>query len=187
MNLFINAISKNGIVILFDNNRNIIAQESFELLWNESSKFIPTLDNFLKNNATNYDQLENLVCVNWPGSFTWVRTVVLAVNTINYIIWKRITPLSYFDLFENRPIIKASSKRDSFIQLEDNQEITTMQNKEIHEVLIDISKIYWENPAEIFADKEIIDNIDYPAIIGKIEFQSNKQIDALYIKKPNIS
>jgi hypothetical protein len=45
---------------------------------------------------------------------------VLAANSINYIINKNMTALSFFDLHKKYPIIKASSKRDCFIQKEKN-------------------------------------------------------------------
>jgi hypothetical protein len=49
-----------------------------------------------------------------------VRTTVLAANSINYIINKNMTALSFFDLHNTYPIIKASSKRDCFVQKEKN-------------------------------------------------------------------
>lgn len=187
MNIFINWVSRDWCFILFDDNRNIIHQTTFQILWNESSKFITLLDEFLWKHNFQYQQIDHIVCVNGPGSFTGVRTVVLAVNTLNYIIRKHITPLSYFDLFSSYPIIKSSSKRDSFFQSDAKTSIEVIQNTLILEDNSHLKCFFWENPADIFSEKKIIDNIDYSAIIKKLEFQQFSQIEPLYIKKPNIS
>ena len=70
MNIFINAISNNGFLALLDNNRNIVAQQNIAIRGNESSQFIELLDNFLKKNNLPYSDVENIICVNGPGSFT---------------------------------------------------------------------------------------------------------------------
>jgi len=53
---------------------------------------------------------------------------VLAVNTINYIIKKNITHLSFFDLFTSYPIIKSSSRRDLFVKYEKHATIEIVNN-----------------------------------------------------------
>jgi len=50
-----------------------------------------------------------------------------------------------------------------------------------------IEKAYGEANKDLFEDIEILENIDYISIIKDIKFQNLKQIEALYIKKPNIS
>jgi hypothetical protein len=42
-----------------------------------------------------------------------------------------MTSLSYFDLLEKYPIIKASSKRDCFIQRNKNSEIEIIMNDQL--------------------------------------------------------
>ena len=123
MILFVNTIWKKAYLWLFDNKKNLLSETFFEIKWNESSLLLPKLEEFLEKNNVDYFQIENFVLVNWPGSFTWVRTAVLTINTINFITKKNITPLSYFDLFKSFPIIKSSSKRDSFFQ-KDNKRVS---------------------------------------------------------------
>jgi len=53
---------------------------------------------------------------------------VLAANTINYIINKNMTALSYFDLHKTYPIIKASSKRDCFVQRTKDSKVEIIMN-----------------------------------------------------------
>ena len=58
------------------------------------------IEDFLKKNNFDYPEIKNFVLVNWPWSFTWIRTVVLAINTISFITKQSITPINYFDLFK---------------------------------------------------------------------------------------
>lgn len=189
MNLFIDTISSNAKVILFDNNRNIIDEITWIIKWNESSTLIPEIDNLVKRNNIEYRQLDNIVVVNWPWSFTWVRTTVLAANSINYVIKRNMTALSYFDLYNNYPIIKSSSKRDCFVKLNKESEIEIIENEQLIKILNDkqIKKVYWDIKEENFENIEILEKIDYISIINNVKFDNKEQIQALYIKKPNIS
>lgn len=184
MNIFINAISENWVLIVFDKSRNIIAQKNIKILWNESSKLISLIDSFLKENDTNYQKLENIVVVNWPGSFTWVRTIVLAINTINFITKRHITQLSFFDLFDNYPIIKNSSRRDLFVKYQKSATIEVVKNENFKFSW----NIYWDIWNNMLSENiKTISDIDYTKIIKNIVFQKNTLIEPLYIKKPSIS
>ncbi len=189
MNLFLNAVSKKARLILFDDNRHIVASLELDVAWNESEKLIWLLNEFLADNNINYNNLENLVVVAWPGSFTWVRTIVLMINTINFVIDKFITKLSFFDLFDNYPIIKTSSKRDCFLQKSRDSGIEIISNDDLKYYLEqnNILKIYWDFDISKLEAVEIFDKIDYSSIIKEIKFSDSKIIEPLYIKKPNIS
>lgn len=185
MNLFIDTISKKSTMILFDDQKNIIEQQYFEINGNESSLLVPNIDKFIKQNKLDYFDIKNIIIVNWPGSFTWVRTAVLGVNTINFITDNHITAINYFDQYNDYPIIKTSSRRDSFVQKSESSDIQIIPNPEIDNYLEqnNIKKIYWDY---INSWVQTIDNIDYCDIIKKTQLQKNKQIKAMYIKKPNI-
>jgi len=194
MNLFINALSENWKIILFNESREIISEKDIKILWNESEKLIWFIDDFLNENNLEYRNIENIVVASWPWSFTWIRTIVLMVNTINFVINKNITSLNYFDLFDNYPIIKASSKRDSFLKKSKNSEVEIIKNDDIIEYIKEnnITTIYWENKNITILltnnsnSVEILENINYCNIIKNIEFQNNKKIEPIYIKKPSI-
>ncbi len=181
MILFLNTISNPSVFILADTNRNIIAQKNYEIKGNESSLLIEKIDDFLQENQKNYDDICDIIVVNGPGSFTGIRTIVLSVNTLAFIKNIFLTPLSYFDLFSDFPIITPSSKRDSFVKINKNSEIQILKNTQIQE---DFSQMYGNNS---ISGIKIVENINYYDIIEKIELQKCKQIEALYIKKPNIS
>ncbi|PZM85685.1 hypothetical protein DLH72_01730 [Candidatus Gracilibacteria bacterium] len=186
MNLFINTIAKKSYFGLFDKNKKLKDEIYFEIKGNESSLLLPKLEEFLNKNNLKYEQIENFILVNGPGSFTGVRTVVLAINTINFITKKSITPISYFDLFDDFPIIKSSSKRDSFFKKDKNSDVEIWENEKIKKFLDEnnIKKIYGEGQIE---NLQILENIKYCDIINKIELKDFKRVEALYVKKPNIS
>lgn len=189
MNLFIDTISNIGNFILFNDKREIITKKKWNIKWKESSKLISKIDKFVKKNNLSFLDLSNIVVVNWPGSFTWIRTTVLVVNTINYIINKSITPISFFDLYDNYPIIKSSSKRDCFVKENKKDKIKILSNDDLLNYLKknNILEIYWEIDKKILPWIKILDKINYDNIIKKIKFEDNKIISPLYIKKPNIS
>ena len=70
MNLFINAVSEKGKLILFDKMRNIKTQRDISLLLHESSKLIPTVNDFLVSSGYSVNDIQNIVVVHGPGSFT---------------------------------------------------------------------------------------------------------------------
>lgn len=189
MNLFIDWVSSNWVLILFDDNRQIISREDINIVANESSKLTNLIDLFLQDNRQNYSDLDNIVVVNWPWSFTWIRAIVLIVNTINFIIKKNITPICYFDLFNNYPIVKSSSKRDLFVKFDKSDKIDVISNEDFINRIktLSLKNIYWDLSNNNFLDLKIDSYIDYEIIIKNIELKYYNIIEPLYLKKPNIS
>jgi hypothetical protein len=50
--------------------------------------------------------------------------------------------LTYFDLFQSYPIVKTSSKRDSFLKLSETSEIQIISNEDLENTLKDYKNIY---------------------------------------------
>jgi tRNA A37 threonylcarbamoyladenosine modification protein TsaB len=188
MNLFLDSLSSPAVLIL-DENKTIHAQKNIDIALNESSKLIAEVHIFLHENNLTISDIQNIIVTNGPWSFTGVRTVCLIANTVAFRSHIFITPLSYFELFENYPIIKCSSKRDIFIQKSSDSEIEILSNEECIQYLKEknIFHIYWD--FDKYENKDIILSSipNYEVLLQKITLQKEKQIEALYIKKPNIS
>lgn len=194
MNIFIDAISNPATIILFDNKKQIIDTIVWSAVTNESKTLIPNIHTILKKNLLEYKDLENISLVNWPGSFTWVRIAVLVANSINYIIKKNMTSLSFFDLYELAfekpyPIVKSSSKRDLFVKKTNNNKIDIIKNEDFLKYLkeTDIINIYWEIWNNLIWDFELNKILDYTEIIKNLKLTNLEILEPLYIKKPNIS
>jgi len=189
MNLFLDSLTSPASLILFDAEKSIQTQKNVDIALNESSKLIDEINIFFDENQIHISDIENIVITNWPGWFTWVRTVTLIANTLAFRSNITLTPISYFDLYDTYPIVKCSSKRDVFIQKSASSEIEIISNESC------IRYLNSNNIIQIYGDFEKYENTDiiiskvpnYIEIIKTIQFQKQKQIEALYIKKPNIS
>jgi len=189
MILFFDGISTNGYIWLYKKNWTNIDQKKFFISWNESSQAIWVLHKFLEENKRNFSEISDIVCVNGPWSFTWVRTITLIVNTLSYMYSHiHLTPISFFDLYNTFPIIKASSKRDLFVKYSNSDIIRIEKNEIFLEKNKNTKNIFWD-----IHDEKILENfntssvIDYEKIIQSINLTKTKIIEPLYIKKPNIS
>ncbi len=192
MNLFVNAISSKWVLILFNDDRNIVNKLEFEILWNESSKLTWFIDGFLKNNNLEYGELENIVVVNWPWSFTWVRIISLIVNAIAFANENiRLTAIDFFSLFSSYPIVKSSSKRDLFVKYTKNDTINIVKNEDFILFLKEssIKEIYGDLSQRDFISwiSEIFVDINYKKVLLEVGVDNKNIIEPLYIKKPNIS
>lgn len=188
MYLFFDGVSSDWYIWLFDENRALIASESFLIHGNESTQTIPVIDSFLKKQSILYEDIENIVTVVGPWSFTGIRTISLVVNSLSYIYPNiYLTAYNFFDLYDRYPIVKASSKRDLFVKWEKSATIAIIQNEDFNEK-IQQDIIYGDINLERFSKNiEIKKNIDYEDIFQNIELSGQKQVAPLYIKKPNIS
>ena len=92
------------------------------------------IDEFLVRQKISYEQIQNIVCVVGPGSFTGIRMVTLVVNTITFIYPHIfLTPLSFFELYHEYPIIKTCSKQDLFVKWEKSGTIEVITNADFLE------------------------------------------------------
>lgn len=193
MILFVDTISNPGYIGLFDNNINLIKSDRINIKWNESSKLLVFIDDLIKSIELNYNDIKNIILVNWPGSFTWLRTSVLIINSINYLTKKNLTSINFFEIFElsynSYPIVKTSSKRDLFIKKTFDSFIEIIKNEDLEIYLKEnnIKTLYWELSNNINHEFDIISKINYENIIKSIELDNLDKIEAFYVKKPSIS
>lgn len=188
MYLFFNGVAVEAYIGLYSDQRELIACENFHISGNESTKTIPVIDDFLNKCNVSYTDISNIVCVVWPGSFTGIRTISLVVNTLAYIYPNiYLTAINFFDLFENYPIVKSSSKRDLFVKREKSDTIEILSNSDFEDINtqkmlygdVDISRFEKNYTLETY--------IDYDICMKNIVLEKEKKLAPLYIKKPNIS
>lgn len=178
------------MLAIFDNNRHIISQRPIQVLMNESSHLLGFIQEFLDVNNLKYNDIENIVVVNGPGSFTGIRSVSLIVNSIAFSIPKLfLTPISFFDLLDSYPFIKSSSKRDLFVKKSKSDKIEIVKNDDFIAYLKenDIKKVYGDAVTDFLSDFSLQFDVDYENIIKNVMLQSEKEITPMYMKKPNIT
>lgn len=188
MYLLFDGVSTRGYIGLFDTKRNCIAQEYLCVSGNESTQVIPVIHDFLESQNVSYTDIVNICCVVWPGSFTGVRTISLVINTLSYIYPHiRLTPMWFFDLYSDYPVVKSSSKRDVFVKMGKNDTIQVLSNSDFEKYYTG-ETIYGDVNSERFSKKyEINGDIDYTNLFQNIVFLEQTSIAPMYIKKPNIS
>lgn len=191
MNLFLNAVSEKWVIFLFDDEKMIVAKKYFNVRQKESALLIGIIDDFLKEKGQEYNQINNIVVVAWPWSFTGIRTIILVVNTLVFIFPNiYLTSLSFFDLFNNYPIIKQASKRDIFVKMWKDKAVENIKNEAFLSLIKEKNnlKVYGDyDQAELIFWINIDENINYSIIIKNLLFQKQKQLTPIYIKKPSIS
>ncbi len=188
MILFFDGVSTQGYIGLYTTQKTLLCAQSFSIAGNESTKTIWVIHAFLKENHILYEDIEHIVCVVGPGSFTGVRTISLVINTLAYVYPHiTLTGISFFDLYDSYPVVKSSSKRDLFVKYEKSATIQVVPNHDF-EAHCDTQSIYGDVDVTRFKkDFTLISKIPYDKILAKIELQHQKQLSPLYIKKPNIS
>ncbi len=190
MNLFINSVSTQGTLVLFDAERNIVAEKQIYVLMKESSSLLSFIDTFLAENDIWYFDIDNIVVVHWPWSFTGIRTVTLIVNSIAFAAPNiSITPISFFDLMYTYPIVKSSSKRDLFVKKSKTDKIEIVKNDDFLDYIRqqEIDRVYGDVATDFLGDISLVFSPDYKAIIQNITFEKHREIAPLYLKKPNIT
>jgi len=168
MYLIFDGVSSSWYIWVFSREKKNICAEKLDIVWNESSRTSDIISAFLLKHDISYNDILNIICVVGPWSFTWVRSVTLVINTIAFIHPHiSLTPLWFFDLYDNYPIVKSSSKRDLFVKGND---------------------VYGDTDVSRFQGKYTLHReIDYDLILQKVSIMQEKRIAPLYIKKPTIT
>lgn len=83
--LFIDTHDKNVLIILYKDGK-IINKENLETKNKHSEVAMPTIDKVLKDADVDVSELNNIIVVNGPGSFTGERIAVTIAKTIAYAL-----------------------------------------------------------------------------------------------------
>lgn len=139
--LYINPLPKNIKFIVLNENKEILAELDTPKN-NDEFSFFPEL---LTETVKKYGVTE-IWCVVWPGPFTLMRIITLAINSIAYTwdIW--LKSCNFFDLIKpwHIPIIEANAREH-------------------------IIRVPWENTME-YIEKGLLTPWTYEGLISKNEF-----------------
>lgn len=188
MYLIFDGVSSSWYIWVFSREKKNICAEKLDIVWNESSRTSDIISAFLLKHDISYNDILNIICVVGPWSFTWVRSVTLVINTIAFIHPHiSLTPLWFFDLYDNYPIVKSSSKRDLFVKYSKSGIIRVVKNSDF-EIQYCGNDVYGDTDVSRFQGKYTLHReIDYDLILQKVSIMQEKRIAPLYIKKPTIT
>lgn len=105
--LYINPLPKNIKLIVLNENKEVLF-EAEKPKNNDEFSFFPE---FLVETVKKYE-VDEIWCVVWPGPFTLMRIVTLAINSIAYVENITLRSCNFFDLIlgENTPLIEANAR-----------------------------------------------------------------------------
>lgn len=189
MNIFINLISKPWIIIIFNKEREVIDEISWDSSLKEFDTLLEKLTEIVEKNNLKFEDIKEIHTVNWPGWFTWTRTTALVINTIKYL-YKEIKLFSYnfFEIAElwenNYPMLIKANKREYLVKSSKNSIPEIKRLEEISE-----DKYFWMWDLVDFGNKntQINSLLDYKKIIKNLDKKGIEKIEPYYIKEPNIT
>ncbi len=180
MHLFIDTHLNDIAVILYQNGK-MIKKEIIKNVKEHSRLLMPIIQKNINKN-----QLESIIVVNGPGSFTGVRLGVTVAKTLAYTLdipIRTITSLECIALstLEENKIVGFSDKNGYYIGIFDNDlnligDYAYLTNSEYEEY----SKKY---------DVIYVEDLDYKKIIDyalKKKSINAHQVNPLYVKKINV-
>lgn len=189
MHLFINTIPETSTYILFDSERMIRDQKTLALKGHESEQFLVSFEEFLSDNDLLFNDLDGIVVVNGPGSFTAMRIVTLTVNTLAFVHHTPLYSLDFFNLATlgglGYPILVKANKGEYLVR-KSQEDLPSI-------VLIsDVPDGQYAGLGDIndFANGgiSIQSEIDYNRVIQNLPLDvPQERIEPFYIKKPNIT
>jgi len=112
--LYLDTHDKNVLVILFKDNK-ILKKENIESPNKHSEIVMPTIAKILEDSKLDVKDLNNIIVVNGPGSFTGERIAVTIAKTIAYTL--------------NIPIRVIDSLKVKAINIEDDNKIISIPDR----------------------------------------------------------
>ncbi len=165
----------------------------------EAEKLMPAIEDMLGDEVT-YEEIENILVVKGPGSFTGLRIGVATANTIAHFAGCNLYAISTFEyLWLQAPadaaLVLFAGKGGVYVSLTPEEEGKIVDMPDVNEYLEN------NNVTKVFGDisdeqKQQIDaqfvetNYDFADTVSKIDLQSLKKeklVNPLYIKQPSIT
>ncbi len=113
--LFVDTHSEYVYLSLF--NEDKIYTKEIESYHEHSKIVLPTLKQLLEEAKITFDNIESIIVVNGPGSFTGIRIGLSIVKTIGYTLNIPVYPISSLTLY----LISNDTNEDKMAVIEDNK------------------------------------------------------------------
>ncbi len=209
--LAINTASSFTEIALISNDFSVVSETIWQSENNEAEKLMPEIQTLLNNNSYTFKDLEKIIVVSGPGSFTGLRIGVITANTLKYLLPVSLFSLNTFEYFWAKS--KIESKKDTAlliyagqkglyysedeqntkqenIVLVSNESIQSfLKNKKIKNIIGDFSK----EQKELLKDFKIIEEkFSFAETIIKLlnEKKLENELEIAYptyIKEPSIT
>lgn len=184
------------------NGKKILAEKSWVSQNNEAEKLLPAINSLFKKAKIKYEDLDGVIVVKGPGSFTGLRVGVSVANAIAFIQKIKlfeIGTIEYlwesFDQKKNSALVLFAGRNEVYIQFAKQEKIKL---RTLEEALEELKKKKIKNIfGQLLADQQKkfkefkIQKQNNPfgkavsAIVQKLK--PVKIVEPLYIKGPNIS
>jgi len=200
--LAINTASRNTQIALLQDNK-ILKEKEWVSANDESEKLMPEIDKLLKNKKLKYSDLNEIIVVKGPGSFTGLRVGVSVANAISYVQKIPVYGVDTFNFLRAKSnekdievIVLLAGRSEIYVQFEykgrpmihkTEEAIKLLKEKGIKkvsgELLADQKKLFKKikflEPKKTFGQALLS--------IEKKDLEKQDIIEPLYIKGPGIS
>lgn len=166
----------------------------------EAEKIMPGIQKMMEQNKISYQDLDNVLVVKGPGSFTGLRIGVATANTIAHLTNCNLFGISTFDYLwltapDNAAQLVYAGKGGVYVSRSAGEEGIMIDMPDLNEYLEknNITKVFGDISKDQInqIDTEYIDvDIDFAKAILMVDLSSltkQKLITPLYIKKPSIT
>jgi len=200
--LAINTASRTTQIALLKQDK-ILREKEWISENNESEKLMPEIDDLLKNKKIKYDDLEGIIVVKGPGSFTGLRVGVSVANAIAYVQKIPVYGIDSFKFLrakneddEIEVIVLFAGRSEVYVQLTAKSEPVIYKVEEAVDVLKEkgIKKVFGEvlqEQKKSFKEVKLIESTktfgETVLSLKEKELEKKNIIEPLYIKGPGIS
>jgi tRNA threonylcarbamoyl adenosine modification protein YeaZ len=194
-----NSFTSIALIEELKGKRKLLIEKSWTSQNDEADKLLPAIQALLEKKKTTFKDLEKIVVVRGPGSFTGLRIGVTVANTIAYLNKCDLNSITTFEFWHHvtdLPILVFAGKGALYLSMPDEKEGNLIDLPDINSALEE------QNVSEYFGDLTLIQKkeitvakfIDSDFTFGKImlkvlegKLQNSKMVAPLYIKAPSIT
>lgn len=201
------ATSETAIALLESSSANppanpplLIAEKSWTSHNDEAEKLMPAIDTLLKENGKEFSDIQKVIVVRGPGSFTGLRIGVTVANTIAYLNNCEIAALDTFEYLHHQnklPVLLFAGHGGVYFSAERNSEPRLVNLPDLSEVLKGIKEISGDISMEQKTTLGTVKFVPGEKTFGEVMIEAaseistaskdNRIIAPLYIKQPAIT